>query len=231
MPSIRPSRFMTVDHDGQIRMDPSSVPMRWLGSWASRTDSTSPSPTTPDADRHGIVSRSRGLLESESLSLRRDLLSAHEPAAVVAVSRRRQDLRQQQHDRSRGEQAWPAAVSRFRWASSGSWKDSSTARSVLAARKARAQHFCGATARFGRRIRTASIMNLLAAEITARTGKDPGEHYQELTGRVRHAVLHTHRCAGDAGAEGEAGKTIARGGCDCEARRRADHSQTDCGPG
>lgn len=25
-------------------------------------------------------------------------------------------------------------------------------------------------------------MNLLAAEITARTGKDPGEHYQELTG-------------------------------------------------
>jgi phosphoglucomutase len=26
------------------------------------------------------------------------------------------------------------------------------------------------------------IMNLLAAEITARTGKDPGEHYRELNG-------------------------------------------------
>ena len=30
------------------------------------------------------------------------------------------------------------------------------------------------------------IMDLLAAEITARTGKDPGEHYQELDGGVRH---------------------------------------------
>ena len=32
------------------------------------------------------------------------------------------------------------------------------------------------------------IMDLLAAEITARTGKDPGEHYRELTARVRHAA-------------------------------------------
>ena len=29
------------------------------------------------------------------------------------------------------------------------------------------------------------IMDLLAAEITARTGKDPGEHYEELTGGIR----------------------------------------------
>ena len=34
------------------------------------------------------------------------------------------------------------------------------------------------------------IMDLLAAEITARTGKDPGEHYPRNGGRVRHAVLH-----------------------------------------
>ena len=32
------------------------------------------------------------------------------------------------------------------------------------------------------------IMDLLAAEITARTGKDPGEHYRELDGGVRHAA-------------------------------------------
>ena len=51
------------------------------------------------------------------------------------------------------------------------------------------------------------IMDLLAAEITARTGKDPGEHYRELTARVRHAVLHAHRRAGDARAEGEAGRS------------------------
>ena len=69
------------------------------------------------------------------------------------------------------------------------------------------------------------IPNLLAAEITARTGKDPGEHYQELTGRVRHTILHAHRRASDTGAEGEAGKTVARGGGDRQARRRADHSK------
>jgi len=37
------------------------------------------------------------------------------------------------------------------------------------------------------------IMDLLAAEITARTGKDPGEHYGSWR-RSSHAVLHPHRC-------------------------------------
>ena len=40
------------------------------------------------------------------------------------------------------------------------------------------------------------IMDLLAAEITARTGKDPGEHYRELNGEVRYSLLHSHRRAG-----------------------------------
>ena len=55
------------------------------------------------------------------------------------------------------------------------------------------------------------IMDLLAAEITARTGKDPGEHYRELTAEFGTPLLHAHRRAGDAGAEGEARKTVARG--------------------
>ena len=75
------------------------------------------------------------------------------------------------------------------------------------------------------------IMNLLAAEITARTGKDPGEHYQELAARVRHAVLHAHRCGGDARAEGEAREAVARGGHRIDARRRADHRQAHQGAG
>ena len=37
------------------------------------------------------------------------------------------------------------------------------------------------------------IMDLLAAEITARTGKDPGEHYRELTAEFGTLVLHAHR--------------------------------------
>ncbi len=54
------------------------------------------------------------------------------------------------------------------------------------------------------------IMDLLAAEITARTGKDPGEHYRELTAEFGDALLHAHRRAGDAGAEGEACRSCRR---------------------
>ena len=54
------------------------------------------------------------------------------------------------------------------------------------------------------------IMDLLAAEITARTGKDPGEHYRELDGGVRRAALHAHRRAGHARAEGAAREALAR---------------------
>ena len=50
------------------------------------------------------------------------------------------------------------------------------------------------------------ILGLLAAEITARTGKDPGEHYRELTAAVRHAILHRGSSAGHPGGEGAAAK-------------------------
>ena len=55
-------------------------------------------------------------------------------------------------------------------------------------------------------------MDLLAAEITARTGKDPGEHYRELTAEFGTPLLHAHRRARDAGAEGAAGEAVAGGG-------------------
>jgi phosphoglucomutase len=46
--------FMTVDHDGKIRMDPPRAPMPWRGWSASRTSTASPSPTTPT--RTGMAS-------------------------------------------------------------------------------------------------------------------------------------------------------------------------------
>ena len=54
------------------------------------------------------------------------------------------------------------------------------------------------------------IMDLLAAEITARMGKDPGELYQELTTEFGTPILHAHRCAGDAGSEGAVAEVVAR---------------------
>ena len=53
-------------------------------------------------------------------------------------------------------------------------------------------------------------MDLLAAEITAVTGKDPGEHYQALTQEFGAPLLHPHRRRRDAGREGAARKAVAR---------------------
>ena len=56
-----------------------------------------------------------------------------------------------------------------------------TDRVASAAKKARVQVFCGANGSVWSTDKDGLILGLLAAEITARTGKDPGEHYQELT--------------------------------------------------
>ena len=66
------------------------------------------------------------------------------------------------------------------------------------------------------------IMDLLAAEITARTGKDPGEHFRALADEFGMPLLHAHRCAGNARAEGEVGQAIARVGEGIDLGGRAD---------
>ena len=71
------------------------------------------------------------------------------------------------------------------------------------------------------------IMDLLAAEITARTGKDPGEHYRELTAEFGTPVLHAHRRARHARAESKVAKALARRGEGVGSGGRADHRQAD----
>ena len=56
------------------------------------------------------------------------------------------------------------------------------------------------------------IMDLLAAEITASTGKDPAEHYHDLTADFGHAALHAYRRADDTGAKRTASEIVAGGG-------------------
>jgi phosphoglucomutase len=55
------------------------------------------------------------------------------------------------------------------------------------------------------------IMDLLAAEITARTGKDPGKHFTGTGGGIPYTLLHTHRCAGDTPTERKAREAFAGG--------------------
>ena len=55
------------------------------------------------------------------------------------------------------------------------------------------------------------ILALLAAEITAATGKDPGEHYRELTAELGTPYYTPDRRPGHPGREGPARQAVARG--------------------
>ena len=172
-------RFMTVDWDGQLRMDPSSVyAMARMVGLKERFDVAFASDT--DADRHGIVSRSHGLLDpNHYLSVAISYLFANRPQWSQTVAVGKTVVSSSMIDRvvnKLGRQLVEVPVG-FKWFVEG-LIDGSIG-------------FCGeesSGATFLRRDGTVwttdkdgLIPNLLAAEITARTGKDPGEHYQELT--------------------------------------------------
>jgi len=96
--------FMTVDHDGKIRMDCSSpYAMASLVGLKDRYQVAFGNDT--DSDRHGIVTSVGRAAESQSLSGGGDPVFARASRGVAAGRGRRQDAGLQQHDRSRGEKA------------------------------------------------------------------------------------------------------------------------------
>ncbi len=171
--------FMTLDHDGKIRMDCSS-PYAMARLVGLKNDFRVAFANDPDSDRHGIVTPSAGLMNpNHHLAVAVGYLLTHRPQwpahAVVGktlVSSCMIDRVAQKFDRALSEV--PVG---FKWFVQGLFDGSCC--------------FGGeesAGASFLRRDGTAwttdkdgVIMDLLAAEITACTGKDPGEHYLELT--------------------------------------------------
>ena len=179
-PRVDPTfSFMTVDHDGKIRMDCSS-PYAMAGLVGLKDRYRLAFANDPDADRHGIVTPSAGLMNPNHylavairyLLLHRASWSAQALVGKTLVSSSMID--RVVHGLGRRLREVPVG---FKWFAPGLLDGSLC--------------FGGeesAGASFLRRDGTAwttdkdgLIMNLLAAEITARTGKDPGEHYQELT--------------------------------------------------
>jgi phosphoglucomutase len=171
-------RFMTVDWDGQIRMDPSSpYAMQRLLGIKDRFDVALACDT--DHDRHGIVTCQAGLLPANHyLSVAIDYLFRHRPqwnakAAVgkTVVSTRLIDLVAARLGRT----LYEVPVG-FKWFASG-LLDGSLGFA--------GEESAGAT--FLRRDGTAWTTDkdgiapaLLAAEITARCGRDPGDLYIAL---------------------------------------------------
>lgn len=174
-------RFMTLDHDGKIRMDCSSpFAMAGLVKLKDRFDVAWGN--DPDADRHGIVTPSAGLMNpNHYLAVAVQYLLGHRPhwpaTAVIGKTVVSSSLLDRVVQRL-GRQLWEVPVG-FKWFTPGLFDGSCC--------------FGGeesAGASFLRRDGTAwvtdkdgLILSLLAAEITARTGKDPGRQYHELTAR------------------------------------------------
>ena len=171
-------QFMSLDWDGRIRMDPSSAyAMQRLIAQKDRFDIAFGCDT--DHDRHGIVTSGAGLLSSNHyLSVAIDYLFQHRPqwgtkAAIgkTVVSTSMIDL----VARRLGRTLYEVPVG-FKWFAAGLLDGS--------------LGFGGeesAGAAFLRRDGTAwttdkdgIVPALLSAEITAETGRDPGEHYREL---------------------------------------------------
>ena len=171
-------RFMTVDWDGQIRMDPSSpYAMRGLIGMKDRYDLSFACDT--DHDRHGIVTRSTGLLPpNHYLSVAISYLFQNRPKWPAFASVGKTVVSSQMIDRvaaKLGRKLFEVPVG-FKWFSGG-LLDGSIG-------------FCGeesAGATFSRRgggvwttDKDGFAPCLLAAEMTARTGRDPGEAYRTL---------------------------------------------------
>ena len=92
-------RFMSVDWDGKIRMDCSS-PYAMAGLIALKDKYDLAFACDTDHDRHGIVTRSAGLMNPESLSGCGHLLSVRQPSRLAAGSRCGQNAGIEQYDRS-----------------------------------------------------------------------------------------------------------------------------------
>ncbi len=173
--------FMTVDHDGKIRMDCSSpYAMASLVKLKDRFDVAWA--TDPDADRHGIVTRSAGLMNpNHYLAVAISYLLQHRSdwpvqAAVgkTLVSSSLIDQVVRELDRK----LWEVPVG-FKWFSPGLFDGSC----CFGGEESAGASFLRRNGKVWTTDKDGLLLGLLAAEITARTGKDPGEHYQEITAR------------------------------------------------
>jgi phosphoglucomutase len=172
-------RFMTADWDGQIRMDPSSVyAMQRLIGMKDRFDLSFACDT--DHDRHGIVTRSAGLLPpNHYLSVAIFYLFQHRPKWRKAAAVGKTVVSSQMIDRvtaKLGRKLYEVPVG-FKWFVDGLLDGSLGfgGEESAGASFARLDGTVWTTDKDG------IVPALLAAEITARLGRDPGEIYRELT--------------------------------------------------
>jgi phosphoglucomutase len=179
-PVIDPTfSFMTVDHDGRIRMDPSSpYAMARLVELKDRFRIAFANDC--DADRHGIVTGSAGLMNpNHYLAVAIRYLLTHRPRWPAHAAVGKTLVSSSMIDRvveSLGRRLSEVPVG-FKWFVSGL----SGGSYCFGGEESAGASFLRHDGTVWTTDKDGLIMDLLAAEITAHTGKDPGEHYRELT--------------------------------------------------
>jgi phosphoglucomutase len=179
-PKVDPTfSFMTVDHDGKIRMDCSS-PYAMARLVELKDQYQVAFANDPDSDRHGIVAPSSGLMNpNHFLAVAIRYLLAHRPHWPVAAAVGKTLVSSSMIDRvvaDLGRQLCEVPVG-FKWFAPGLFDGSI----CFGGEESAGASFLRLDGSAWTTDKDGPIMDLLAAEITARTGKDPGEHYRELT--------------------------------------------------
>ena len=181
-PAIDPRfAFMTVDHDGKIRMDCSSpyAMARLVGlkdkfrvAFANDTD----------ADRHGIVTPTGLMNPNHYLAVAIHYLLTNRPRWASGVAVGKTLVSSGMIDRvvaKLGRRLYETPVG-LKWFVPGLLDGSL----CFGGEESAGASFLRQDGTVWTTDKDGLIMNLLAAEITARTGKDPGEHYRALTAEL-----------------------------------------------
>jgi phosphoglucomutase len=170
---------MTVDHDGKIRMDCSS-PYAMARLVGLKDQYRVAFANDPDSDRHGIVTPSGGLMNPNYylavaigyLLAERPLWRRQSAVGKTVVSSSMIDRVVEKLGRRLSEV--PVG---FKWFAPGLFDGSI----CFGGEESAGASFLRSDGTVWTTDKDGMIMDLLAAEITARTGKDPGEHYRQLT--------------------------------------------------
>ncbi|HKF64296.1 MAG TPA: phosphoglucomutase (alpha-D-glucose-1,6-bisphosphate-dependent) [Dongiaceae bacterium] len=174
--------FMTVDHDGKIRMDPSSrFAMARLLALKDKYELSFAN--DPDSDRHGIVTPTAGLMNpNHVLAVAIRYLLTNRPGWPTHATVGKTLVSSSLIDRvvaQQGRKLYEVPVG-FKWFVSGLLDGSC----CFGGEESAGASFLRRDGTVWTTDKDGPIMDLLAAEITARTGRDPGEHYRQMTAEL-----------------------------------------------
>ena len=171
--------FMRVDHDGAIRMDCSS-PYAMAGLVDLKDRFRVAFANDPDSDRHGIVCPGAGLMNpNHYLSVAILYLLTHRPDWPATAAVGKTLVSSSMIDKVVGKlgRRLNEVPVGFKWFAPGLFDGTV----CFGGEESAGASFLRRDGTVWTTDKDGPIMNLLAAEITARTGKDPGEHYADLT--------------------------------------------------